>query len=65
MKTIVKNEANPCLQDASNAKWTWDEFRNKNYAGYLAVRQQALEEQANECAYTGLWLGEGTTQKVH
>ncbi|MBD5356997.1 MAG: TIGR02646 family protein [Bacteroides sp.] len=44
---------------------SWDEFRLKNYDEYLQVRQQALNEQKNECAYTGLWLGEGTNQIVH
>ena len=31
----------------------------------IVEKEQALEEQHNECAYTGLWLGEGTTQTIH
>ncbi len=65
MKTIKKRNADSCLAYARKARWNWEDFRNNDPTGYHAVRQQALKEQADECAYTGLWLGDGTTQQVH
>lgn len=65
MKTIVKTEANPNLEMALSNGWSWEEFRAKAHGDYLAIKAQALSEQRCECAYTGLWLGEGTSQLVH
>ncbi|MDE6562259.1 MAG: TIGR02646 family protein [Muribaculaceae bacterium] len=65
MKTINKTEANDCLQNADNNAWSWDDFHKNNQTGYNACREQGLLEQRNECAYTGLWLGEGTKQSIH
>ena len=65
MKTILKGEANHSLDAARRDGLNWDEFRNNNHNGYLEVKNQALIEQGNECAYTGLWLGEEPTQTVH
>lgn len=65
MRMIVKADENPCLATARSQGWSWDEFRSNDHDGYLAVLCQALAEQKNECAYTGLWLGEGTSQKLH
>lgn len=65
MKTISKEEANSCLDHAREAGWNWDDFHKNNQNGYWLVKEQALEEQHHECAYTGLWLGEGTTQTIH
>lgn len=65
MKTVIKSEAPECLQDAEVKGWDWNTFRSNNHDAYLSVRRQVLEDQRNECAYTGLWIGEGTTQKVH
>lgn len=65
MKTIVKSEVPPCLRQAQGKGWNWDEFRANAYDDYLSVRSQALVDQKNECAYTGLWLGMGTTHTLH
>ena len=65
MKTINKTEANDCLRTAANNAWSWDDFHKNDQPGYNACREQGLAEQLNECAYTGLWLGEGTKQSVH
>ena len=65
MKTINKTKANDCLQNADNNAWSWDDFHKNNQTGYNACREQGLLEQRNECAYTGLWLGEGTKQSIH
>ncbi|MDE6018068.1 MAG: TIGR02646 family protein [Muribaculaceae bacterium] len=65
MKTINKTEANDCLRTAANNAWSWDDFHKNDQPGYNACREQGLTEQLNECAYTGLWLGEGTKQSVH
>ncbi len=65
MRMIVKKDENPILQKARNKGWTWNDFHDKAQDGYNACREQALEEQNDECAYTGLWLGEGTTQVIH
>lgn len=66
MKTIVKSYPAPaCLARAEKSGWNWDQFREQNHEGYLEVRRLALVDQKNECAYTGLWLGEGANHKVH
>lgn len=65
MKTITKLPAQPCLANARAHGWNWDEFHNNDQAGYLECVAQGLLEQNDECAYTGLWLGEGTKQKIH
>jgi len=66
MKTIVKHEtALDCLQVAENNGWNWDAFHQYSQKGYKAVLGKALECQRYECAYTGLWIGEGTSQTVH
>lgn len=66
MKTIVKSTPAPaCLSRAQQAGWNWDQFHKQDHEGYLDVRCLALHDQKNECAYTGLWLGEGTKQIVH
>ena len=65
MRMIVKADENPCLAAARSQGWNWDEFRSNDHDGYLAVLSQTIDEQKNECAYTGLWLGEGTSQKCH
>ena len=65
MKTIVKSEVPPCLRQAQGKGWNWDEFRANAYDDYLSVRSQALVDQKDECAYTGLWLGMGTTHTLH
>lgn len=62
MKTIVKTEANRCLQEAQARGRSWDDFHDNAHDEYLAVREQALSDQRNECAYTGLWIGEGTIE---
>lgn len=65
MKTINKIEANYCLQIAAVNAWSWDDFHTNDQDGYHASREQGLQEQLYECAYTGLWLGEGTKQSIH
>lgn len=66
MKTITKSEGTlECLQSAQKAGWNWDEFHKKAQADFESVRALAVEEQGNECAYTGLWIGEGTHSDVH
>lgn len=65
MKTIIKSEVPPCLRQAQGKGWNWDEFRTNAYDDYLSVRSQALVDQKDECAYTGLWLGMGTTHTLH
>lgn len=65
MRTVAKTEEHPALVNGRNHGWDWDEFRGNDHDGYLAVRQQALTDQCYECAYCGLWIGEGTSQKVH
>lgn len=65
MKTIVKSEAPPCLRQARGKGWDWDEFHANAHDDYLRARNQALADQKNECAYTGLWLGEGTKHVLH
>lgn len=65
MKTVVKGRPNPCLEQALKDGLTWDEFHRDRHSDYLAVRNQGLNEQGEECAYTGLWLGEGTPYKLH
>lgn len=65
MKTIIKSEVPECLQEAETRGWDWNSFHTNDHDGYRCVIQRALEDQKNECAYTGLWIGEGTTQKIH
>lgn len=65
MKTIIKTQPNASLQTAKDNRWDWDEFHTNMHQAYLDCRNQALDEQAGECAYTGLWLGEGSNQKLH
>ncbi len=65
MKTIVKSEAPVCLREARAKGWDWNTFVGNAHKEYLTARARALGEQGNECAYTGLWLGEGTKQTVH
>lgn len=65
MKTILKLEADDCLQRAIDNGWSWDDFHRNAHDDYLTLRELALMEQNDECAYTGLWLGKGTTQTVH
>lgn len=65
MKTIIKSNANRCLDIARENSWTWDDFHTNAPDDYIKCRKQALEEQQYECAYTGLWLGDGSTQKIH
>lgn len=65
MKTIKKSPAPCCLKQAESLGLTWDGFVSDNHEAYLSVRQQALDDQACECAYTGLWLGKGTKQCTH
>lgn len=66
MKTIIKQEETiECLQIAKNARWNWDEFHDNAQKDYKYVRDKALKDQRYECAYTGLWLGEGTSQTTH
>ncbi|WP_065218605.1 MULTISPECIES: retron system putative HNH endonuclease [Butyricimonas] len=65
MKTIIKTDAHQCLQRAVDEGWNWDDFHRNAHDDYVLVREQALSDQGNECAYTGLWLGDGTSQKVH
>lgn len=65
MKTIVKTAAKECLQTAKTNGWNWDDFHENAHDSYRSCRDQALQEQNDECAYTGLWLGEGTKQTVH
>ncbi len=66
MKTIIKPEATlECLQAAEDAGWNWDEFHQNAQEDYEFIRDKALEEQRNECAYTGIWLGEETSNTVH
>ena len=65
MKTIIKSDAPLCLQQAREKGWDWDEFHANAHVDYLDVRSQALADQKEECAYTGLWLGEGTKHTLH
>lgn len=65
MKTTTKLAPLPCLTKAQNQGWNWNEFRDNDHQGYEACVCQALLEQMGECAYTGLWLGEGSKQKIH
>jgi len=65
MKTIVKSLADECLRRAYDKGWSWDEFVAKAHDDYLRIRAQAINDQRYECAYTGLWIGEGTKQKIH
>ena len=65
MKTIVKGLPDPSLAQALKDGLTWEEFHHDRHDDYLAVRNQGLNEQGEECAYTGLWLGEGTSYKLH
>ena len=65
MKTVVKSPAPACLAKAHSDGLNWDTFWHDRHDDYEAVREQALSDQKNECAYTGLWLGEGTTQQLH
>ena len=66
MKTIVKSTPAPaCLARAQQAGWNWDQFGKLDHDGHVEVLQLALHDQKKECAYTGLWLGEGTKLKVH
>jgi len=65
MKTIIKSPANECLREAQDKGWSWTDFVENAHNDYLQVRNQALADQGQECAYTGLWLGEHTSQKLH
>lgn len=65
MKTINKSKANGCLRTAAANAWSWDDFHTNDQDGYHACREQGLQEQLHECAYTGLWLSEGTKQSIH
>lgn len=65
MKTIIKSDTNPCLKAAKENGWTWNDFHSHTPDDYIKCRKQALAEQQYECAYTGLWLGDETTQKIH
>lgn len=65
MRTVTKTEEHLALANGRSHGWNWDEFRENDHDGYRAVHEQALTDQCNECAYCGLWIGEGTSQKVH
>ncbi len=65
MKTIIKSPADECLRRAYDKGWSWEEFVANDYDNYLQIRDQAINDQREECAYTGLWIGEGTKQKIH
>lgn len=65
MKTIVKSNANVCLRNAEHNGLSWNDFVTRHHDEYLRIRQQAISDQTGECAYTGLWIGDGTKQKVH
>lgn len=66
MKTIIKPEETlECLQAAQNARLNWDEFHENAQKDYELVRDKALKDQRYECAYTGIWLGNGTSRTVH
>lgn len=65
MKTIDKRDSYPDLQNAK-ARWhNWDAFVHGDHARYLRLRKQIIEDQKDECAYTGLWIGDGCSHKVH
>ncbi len=61
----MKLSPQPCLENARKKGWNWDVFKSNDPKGYEACVRQGLQEQSNECAYTGLWLGKGTKQKIH
>lgn len=65
MKTIAKSPEHDCLGKAKDKGWSWDEFVDKDHDNYVTVRNQALTDQKQECAYTGLWLGSGTNHILH
>ncbi len=65
MKTVVKTDSNHSLLNAKEKGWNWDDFHSNDQEAYQSCREQALKEQLEECAYTGLWLGEGTKQTIH
>ncbi len=65
MKTIFKTDSNPSLLNAKDKGWNWEDFHSNDQVAYKSCREQALKEQLEECAYTGLWLGEGTKQTIH
>ncbi len=65
MKSIVKADSNPSLLNAKDKGWNWDDFHSNDQEAYKNCREQALKEQLEECAYTGLWLGDGTKQTIH
>lgn len=65
MKTIQKNSPHESLIKASKECADWSEFVESRHAEYLKVRAQGIAEQQNECAYTGMWIGEGTKENLH
>lgn len=65
MKTIEKGESTAVLSRAIQSGWSWSDFHANAHNEYSQLRELALEEQRNECAYTGLWIGEGTTRTAH
>lgn len=65
MKTVKKSTADKCLDIAADKGVMWDEFVAACHSDYLRVRAQALNDQQGECAYTGLWIGNGTKQIIH
>lgn len=66
MKTIIKMEETlPYLEKARKNKLSWEEFSKECKDEYLEVREKATFEQGQECAYTGLWLGEDSSFQNH
>ena len=69
MHTINKSSKGPlCLEEALKKGLTWEEFYDQNHRGYKEVKQQSIKDQKGECAYTGIYIGEGTRideQDIH
>ena len=66
MKTIIKTEATlPCLEKVRKRKLSWEKFSKDCKEEYFDVREKATFEQNQECAYTGLWLGEDSSFQNH
>lgn len=65
MKTINKIEEPLCLEVAKKNRWNWQSLHEYGKSEYESLRNHLISEQGGECAYTGLWIGEGTKQTIH
>ena len=68
MKTVIKSEKPlASLFQEINNTIEWNVFVTSSPADYQNIMALAKTEQNNECAYTGIWIGEGcnTPKSVH